>query len=598
MKRFAMRVRTSLSLSVAAMSLVALIALALSLASVLYMAHEQKQLTQRYYHLTALGHDVQYHLHQYLGSVQGSAEQIESHTALLMMFAHIKALPGNTALVSAIDDVQVQFARYALAREQLGGEAHNITGKEALQQSMVNLRESLLTLHHKSLLRLENKARQATQHSMLFALLLTLAALLVLTAGAFAVRNMTRRITGPIEAFTRCADQLGDGDFAIELPQSNIYEFRVLRERVEHMAAALRAFKDSDVQALHAGQKRLQAVLDSIDDGLLILDLNGAVEHLNPIALRQLNGQRDSIGKTFGQLLNQPELDEQVQSILQGAHLSQVLPDLCVRNEDTERFLAYSITPITLLDGSIHGAVIVLRDVTQERVFEKLRHNFVQRAAHELRTPVTGINMAFGLLRERLKFAPQSREHDLIHTVESEMQRLLALIGDLLNFSRYQNSLQMLNPAPCNVTELLKQAAEQLAPKAQARALKVDLDIPKALPEIEIDAELISRVLDNLLSNAIRHSHPDGQITLKVRQHGERVIVSVEDQGEGIAFGQQARIFEPFVQASPKKGGFGLGLALCKEIVQLHGGRIGVYSKPGQGTQFYFSLPLKLAPAS
>ena len=91
---------------------------------------------------------------------------------------------------------------------------------------------------------------------------------------------------------------------------------------------------------------------------------------------------------------------------------------------------------------------------------------------------------------------------------------------------------------------------------------------------------------------ALRHTGNNGQIRLQARRHGERVIVSVEDNGEGIAYGQQGRIFEPFVQVGRKKGGAGLGLALCKEIVQLHGGRMGVYSRPGQGSQFYMALPL------
>ena len=117
--------------------------------------------------------------------------------------------------------------------------------------------------------------------------------------------------------------------------------------------------------------------------------------------------------------------------------------------------------------------------------------------------------------------------------------------------------------------------------------------MPQAdLPRLYADQPQLERVLDNLLANALRHTADGGQIRLQARRHGERVIISVEDNGEGIAYGQQGRIFEPFVQVGRKKGGAGLGLALCKEIVQLHGGRMGVYSRPGQGTQFYMALPL------
>ncbi|PPS31016.1 PAS domain-containing sensor histidine kinase, partial [Pseudomonas amygdali pv. morsprunorum] len=118
------------------------------------------------------------------------------------------------------------------------------------------------------------------------------------------------------------------------------------------------------------------------------------------------------------------------------------------------------------------------------------------------------------------------------------------------------------------------------------------LDMQEPMPRLHADQSQLERVLDNLLDNALRHTPQNGLIRLQARRHGERAIISVEDNGEGIAYGQQGRIFEPFVQVGRKKGGAGLGLALCKEIVQLHGGRMGVYSRPGQGTQFYMALPL------
>jgi NtrC-family two-component system sensor histidine kinase KinB len=172
------------------------------------------------------------------------------------------------------------------------------------------------------------------------------------------------------------------------------------------------------------------------------------------------------------------------------------------------------------------------------------------------------------------------------------MQRLMQLINDLLNFSRYQNGLQKLTLAPCNIDDLLEQAQERFAERANEQSIELLVEVHTPLPRLQADQAQLDRVLDNLIDNALRHTSHHGQIRLQARRHGERLIVSVEDNGEGIAYGQQGRIFEPFVQVGRKKGGAGLGLALCKEIVQLHGGRMGVYSRPGQGTQFYMALPL------
>jgi len=354
----------------------------------------------------------------------------------------------------------------------------------------------------------------------------------------------------------------------------------------------LRQHQATNVDELLAGQQRLQAVLDSIDDGLLMIDRQGRLEHLNPVAQRQLGWDENRLGQGLGEALGRPELDEQLHLVLRGGNLERAPEDLEVEVEGELRLLTYSLTPVSHTQGHILGAVMVLHDVTEQRAFERVRSEFVLRASHELRTPVTGMHMAFGLFRERAKFPAESREADLLDTVNEEMQRLMQLINDLLNFSRYQNGLQKLTLGPCDISDLLEHARARFAEQANAQNIELLVEEQSPLPRLHADRAQLERVLDNLLGNALRHTADGGQIRLQARRHGERVIVSVEDNGEGIAYGQQGRIFEPFVQVGRKKGGAGLGLALCKEIVQLHGGRMGVYSRPGQGTQFYMALPL------
>ena len=235
---------------------------------------------------------------------------------------------------------------------------------------------------------------------------------------------------------------------------------------------------------------------------------------------------------------------------------------------------------------------MVLRDVTAQRAFERVRGEFVLRASHELRTPVTGIHMAFSLLRERLVLPEEGREQDLMRTVDEEIRRLVQLIDDLLNFSRYQNGLQVLRREPCDLAEMLEQARERFALEAEERQVTLSATAEPPLPRLNLDAGQIDRVLDNLISNALRHSEPGDVVQLQAKRQDERVIISVQDQGQGIPFSQQTRIFEPFVQVGQRKGGVGLGLALSREIVQLHSGQLGVQSRPGQGASFYLSLPV------
>jgi len=465
-----------------------------------------------------------------------------------------------------------------------------LSGNKELTEKLNALRNSLIAEQKRALDNINATERQARERALLVAGLLGLVGLAVLIIGFVTAHAIAQRFGAPIEALAQAADNIGQGNFEVTLPISSAVEMNLLTKRFGIMAEALREHQATNVDELLAGQQRLQAVLDSIDDGLLMIDRDGRLEHLNPVAQRQLGWDSDRLGQGLGTALERPELDDQLQLVLRGGTLERAPEDLSIEVDGESRLLTFSLTPVSHTQGHILGAVMVLHDVTEQRAFERVRSEFVLRASHELRTPVTGMHMAFGLFRERAHFAKDSREADLLDTVNEEMQRLMQLINDLLNFSRYQNGLQKLTLVPCSIEDLLEQARARFAGSAEEQGIDLLVEVQGPLPRLQADQPQLDRVLDNLIDNALRHTASGGQIRLQARRHGERVIISVEDNGEGIAYGQQGRIFEPFVQVGRKKGGAGLGLALCKEIVQLHGGRMGVYSRPGQGTQFYMAL--------
>jgi len=468
--------------------------------------------------------------------------------------------------------------------------AQVFTGGGDLTEKFNVLRNGLISEQKHALDSINETERLARERALLIAGLLGLVGVAVLFIGFITAHAIAQRFGAPIEALAAAADNIGQGNFEVTLPISSALEMNQLTRRFGIMAEALREHQATNIDELLAGQQRLQAVLDSIDDGLLIIDRQGHLEHLNPVAQRQLGWDTDRLGQGLGIALERPELDEQLQLILRGGALERAPEDLSIEVDGESRLLTYSLTPVSHTQGHILGAVMVLHDVTEQRAFERVRSEFVLRASHELRTPVTGMHMAFGLFRERTHFAEASREADLLNTINEEMQRLMQLINDLLNFSRYQNGLQKLTLAPCSIEDLLDQARARFAGPAQEKGIELLVEVQGPLPRLQADQAQLERVLDNLIDNALRHTSRDGLIRLQARRHGERMIISVEDNGEGIAYSQQGRIFEPFVQVGRKKGGAGLGLALCKEIVQLHGGRMGVYSRPGQGTQFYMAL--------
>ncbi|WP_434559774.1 PAS domain-containing protein [Pseudomonas sp. Z5-35] len=593
--KLAMKLRTRLFLSISALITVALLGLLLGLVSVLQMANTQEQSVRDNFVLLDLG----LKLRQTLGDQLMIMLEEKPDLAALeeSKREYFELLDEGIAHERELDDPATSFTRakadyvsFLQAFDASRQQPTQLTGIQDLTEKFNVLRGGLIEGYRHALNKIGDTQDRARERALLISALLGLVGLAVLIIGFVTAHGIARRFGAPIEALAAAADDIGQGNFEVTLPISSAAELNLLTRRFGIMAQALREHQATNIDELLAGQQRLQAVLDSIDDGLLMIDRQGRLEHLNPVAQRQLGWDEERLGQGLGEALGRVELDEELQLVLRGGTQERAPDDLGIEVDGESRVLTYSLTPVIHTQGQILGAVMILHDVTEQRAFERVRSEFVLRASHELRTPVTGMHMAFGLLQERMHFAEDSREADLLNTVNEEMQRLMQLINDLLNFSRYQNGLQKLTLAPCSIEELLEAARMRFAAQAEGKGIELLVEIQGPLPRLHADAAQLDRVLDNLIDNAMRHTNDDGQIRLQARRHGERVIISVEDNGEGIAYGQQGRIFEPFVQVGRKKGGAGLGLALCKEIVQLHGGRMGVYSRPGQGTQFYMAL--------
>ncbi|MCU9298313.1 ATP-binding protein [Pseudomonas aeruginosa] len=588
-----MKLRTRLFLSISALITVSLFGLLLGLFSVMQLGRAQEQRMSHHYATI----EVSQQLRQLLGdqlvillreTPDGQAlERSQNDFRRVLEQGRANTVDSAEQAVDGVRNAYLQLQAHTPALLEAP-----MADNDGFSEAFNGLRLRLQDLQQLALAGISEAETSARHRAYLVAGLLGLVGVAILLIGFVTAHSIARRFGAPIETLARAADRIGEGDFDVTLPMTNVAEVGQLTRRFGLMAEALRQYRKTSVEEVLSGERRLQAVLDSIDDGLVIFDNQGRIEHANPVAIRQLFVSNDPHGKRIDEILSDVDVQEAVEKALLGEVQDEAMPDLVVDVAGESRLLAWSLYPVTHPGGHSVGAVLVVRDVTEQRAFERVRSEFVLRASHELRTPVTGMQMAFSLLRERLDFPAESREADLIQTVDEEMSRLVLLINDLLNFSRYQTGMQKLELASCDLVDLLTQAQQRFIPKGEARRVSLQLELGDELPRLQLDRLQIERVIDNLLENALRHSSEGGQIHLQARRQGDRVLIAVEDNGEGIPFSQQGRIFEPFVQVGRKKGGAGLGLALCKEIIQLHGGRIAVRSQPGQGARFYMLLPV------
>ena len=227
-----------------------------------------------------------------------------------------------------------------------------------------------------------------------------------------------------------------------------------------------------------------------------------------------------------------------------------------------------------------------------------MKTEFVSMVSHELRTPLTSIQGYAELLLEDQRITEEQRE--TLTIVKKNSDRLLGLVNDLLDLSRMEAGKLDLHRANLDLARLIPQVAGSLRPLIDAKRQRLKLDLVEALPAVWADQDRVTQILTNLISNAHKYTLAEGNITVAARRDDGFVRVDVSDTGIGLSPEDQAQLFTKFFRAherSPQAGGgTGLGLVICRLLVELHGGRITVSSAPGQGSTFSFSLPALEVP--
>lgn len=240
-----------------------------------------------------------------------------------------------------------------------------------------------------------------------------------------------------------------------------------------------------------------------------------------------------------------------------------------------------------------HIIAELLRDITRLKEVEQRKNDFVMAASHELRTPLTGIGMSIDLLLERTVHKLDKKEQELLQVAHEEVYRLKALVNDLLDLSKIEQGRIDMDFVNTSVNTLFEHAQVIFQSQLDNKSVMLTANLATELPAVRVDANKITWVLTNLISNALRYVDEKGHIEISAHQMGAFVHISVRDDGPGIPLEYQAKIFQKFVQVKGQEaGGTGLGLAICKEIVRAHGGTIWVESVPGYGSTFIFTVPV------
>ena len=472
------------------------------------------------------------------------------------------ALAGQSAASTRTDeDSGARWLFVAVPVREGGavlGALHFSFGREALDQQQAGLRRWLVAL-------------------------MAAATLLVCAATIYACEWTVygvQRLTDVVERITA-------GDLDARLLSLKRGEVGNLARAFNRMADKLQ----SQMKKRAREKDRLYTVMHVMTDGVVILNRIGDVKLINPAAARLLNTSAEkAMHRSFVQATRDHRIAELFARCLESGQEEVAALEL-----GPNQFVRVVVTPY--LKRADRGYLVMVQDLTQVRRLQTVRQDFISNISHELRTPLASLRALVETLRDDALDDPPAAGR-FLDRMEVEVDALTQMVEELLELSRIESGQSPLRLHPVLPSAVVQSAVDRLRTQAERNQVEIDIDVPRDLPMVLVDAGRIHQVVANIVHNAIKFTPPGGGIHIAAQAGDEFVTVTVRDSGVGIAAQDLPRVFERFFKTDRSRavGGTGLGLAIAKHLVQAHGGAIWVESVEGKGSTFYFTLPIADAP--
>jgi two-component system phosphate regulon sensor histidine kinase PhoR len=408
-------------------------------------------------------------------------------------------------------------------------------------------------------------------------------ALLLVVAAAFLLQRLYLR---PWRELEQLLTRIGRGEQPPTFLLGGIARARRVGLALEQLLARQREL-DRQVSKDAA---EVRAVLTALTDGLLVVDSSQHILICNP-AFEQLYGQsRIATGTALLDIIRDSDVIEPIRAALDQAR-ARVAE---VTAADRKKQLQLTAVPIMHQNGEASGVVAVFHDISRLKQADEIRRDFVANVSHELRTPLSIFHGSLETLLEPGDLDEDETRH-IYEVMKRHSDRLNLLVNDLLSLARLESKEANLQLAEIKLRDFLEDVTGDWAKRLVGKNLRLELEVPDNFPTLRADERRLEEVVHNLLDNAVKYSHQNGRIVIQAGAPDQEIVLSVRDEGVGIAANDLPRIFERFYRAdrarSRELGGTGLGLSIVKHIAQLHGGRVEAESVIGQGTTIRVILP-------
>ena len=450
--------------------------------------------------------------------------------------------------------------------------------KTLLRQKVLYVQD----LNMNAIVRKNDVATKTTKR--VFAYITILGTLSFLLSFTFVI-NFPGLIANPVAELTTGIREIANRNYASRINFKANDEFGQVAEAFNEMARRLDDYEHSNLSKLMFEKKRIEAIINNMKDAIVGLDEKNKVLFTNTVALQLLGlNETDLIGKYAPDVALRNDL---LRNLLVKEEKDKLLK---IYADKKESYFNKDFLEIFNGDQKI-GEVIILRNITRFQELDLAKTNFIATISHELKTPISSINMSLKLLDDQRIGDMNTEQKKLVENIKADSQRLLKITSELLDLTQVESGNINLNTRHVSPLDIISQASNAVQSLAEQKSITIEKHIAANLPLVKADTEKTSWVLLNFLTNAVRYSLPGSKIIIAARQKEGNVEFSVKDYGRGIEEKYLGKIFDKFFQVpGSASDGTGMGLAISKEIIEKQGGKIGVESKPNEGSTFTFSL--------
>ncbi|MBL1211909.1 MAG: response regulator [Ignavibacteriae bacterium] len=360
-------------------------------------------------------------------------------------------------------------------------------------------------------------------------------------------------------------------------------------------AEKLKQEREERMLELANEKSRLNTIIESITSGVLVVNSTGEIVYYNHAALNKLDIEEISLGEYILDKLPD-EITESVNKYLKSDQV--IYNSYTVEVElktHRELFVDVTCSPVVHPDGSLAGVVIVIKNITEFKKIELLKSQFVSMVAHELKTPIAAVQGFLKIILDDQLNIDREKQKEYLQRSTVRLEGLLTLVNDLLDISRMEIKSKKRDIEELDVKEIFDSTLQFLEIEIKKKGIIVELNIEEEIPPLKADQNEITRLLTNILSNAIKYNKSNGTINIEVQTNNNYFLIDIADTGIGLTPEEKEKLFLEFYRAKNENtrnvSGTGLGLTIVKRIIDSYHGKITVDSTYGEGTIFKIQLP-------